>query len=564
MLGWIKQKFAEAGNRAELHSGTQLAPVPDPKVKGKGQGSWPSYLTSTKTNPGSTLPLTDRRLANVDLETFRGGLDTRTVIRDLANASPDLSAALNAYRRVALTERYTAVARNMDGTFSRDATSLLQQLLTRFDVVGDYTDGFSGITSLRSISESWIGELVLYGSIDGELVLGKDRLPRSIQPISTVQIFFRPDTKWLKPFQKVGGDEIDLDVPTFFHTSIDQDLLQPYATSMFEAAIQPVIFSAAFMNDLRRVVRRVVHPRLIVKIDEEKFKKNIPASVSSDETKLADYMVAFMSDLETKVNDLKPEDALVYFDSIGVELLNNGNITLDKEWTALMDLANAKLSTGAKTLPSILGHGSGSANIASSETLLFMKNCAGVQGKLNEMYSKMLTLALRLFGQDVYVQFAYEPIDLRPDSELEAFKVMKQSRILEQLSLGFLEDDDASIQLTGKLTPAGFTPLSGTGFMQPGAAGAAAAAVNPHNGSTKGGGGGAGGAGQQKNKTTPSKAKGPQKKAEMALEMAHLRVDLDAALAAGDYEAAAELSAELADLVVAFSKVSYLGEVAAG
>jgi hypothetical protein len=117
-------------------------------------------------------------------------------------------------------------------------------------------------------------------------------------------------------------------------------------------------------------------------------------------------------------------------------------------------------------MPSILGHGSGSQNVASSETLLFMKNAKGmVQEKLNEIYSRALTLAVRLFGYDVYVEFRYADIDLRPESELEAFRSMRQSRILEQLSLGFITDEQASIELTGQLPPPGFKPLSGTGFV---------------------------------------------------------------------------------------------------
>jgi hypothetical protein len=91
-----------------------------------------------------------------------------------------------------------------------------------------------------------------------------------------------------------------------------------------------------------------------------------------------------------------------------------------------------------------------------------------VRQKLNEIYSKAFTLAVRLFGLDVLVDFKYDDIELRPKTELEAFRTMRQSRVLELLSLGFLTDDEAGLELTHRITPEGFKPLSGTGFFKGG------------------------------------------------------------------------------------------------
>lgn len=487
----------------------QLPPAPIPKVQ-KGQTSIPSFLTTAK--PADTpLPQRDRRLANIDITSLRTGGDTNSVVREFVAASPDLSAAVNAYLRTAITPNYSVIAYNTDGTFNRDATALAQQIAVRFDTLGSYDDGFSGIWSLRSVSESLGKELMQYGSMALELVLDKARLPRCLAPVSVTKIKFKPDTQWLKPVQFIGGQQIDLDIPTFFYSSLDQDLLQAYSDSPLEAAIQPALFSQEFMNDVRRIIKRAIHPRLSVTIDEEKFKKNVPAELQNDQVKLIEYMNSMITDIEQRMNDLKPEDALVYFDSIKVEYVNNGNQSLSKEYDVLQKIADAKLATGAKTLPSVLGHGSGSQNIASSETLLFMKNAEGtVQAKLNEIYSKAFTLAVRLFGQDVVVEFKYAPVELRPETELEAFKVMKQSRMLELLSYGFTTDDEAALALTGRLTPVGFKPLSGTGFFNPPPAADGGAGGNPNSNTS----------GPQNRRTkTPQQSKGPQKKAEADVEL---------------------------------------------
>jgi hypothetical protein len=228
-----------------------------------------------------------------------------------------------------------------------------------------------------------------------------------------------------------------------------------------------VLFAMEFINDLRRVVKRAVHPRMIASLAEETIRKHIPAEIAHDPEKVKAYMDGIVTEIQSMVNGLNPEEALVAYDTISWDILNNGNATLSDEYKVMTEIINAKVSTGAKALPSILGHGSGSQNVASSETLLFMKNAEGaITRKLNEIYSRALTLAVRLFGQDVYVEFRYAPIDLRPEGELEAFKSQKQSRILELLSIGQMTDEEASLELTGRLPPAGAPKLSGTFFFQ--------------------------------------------------------------------------------------------------
>jgi hypothetical protein len=417
-----------------------------------------------------------------------------------------LSAATSAYLRVALTQSYKCLARNMDGTFNREATALAHELLRRFDLVPNYAeDGFSQTASMRSLSES-LGKQILHtGAMAFELVLDKARLPSKLVGVSTTQIKFYEDSKGLRPVQLIGGQEVDLDYPTFFYTSLDQDLLTPYADSPFESAIQPVLADAEYTNDLRRVLKRAIHPRLQAIINNEIAVQRMPPEAFNDPAKMKAYFDNLVTQVENVVNGLAPEDALVSLDMVEFSYVAGGTGQVPDVIKTVQEVLNAKLATGAKTLPSILGHGAGTQNVASSETLLFMKNADGVvRVKLNEMYSKALTLAVRLFGLDVAVYFEYDPIDLRPANELEAFSSMKQARILELLSLGFLEDDEAAIVLTGQLTGPSFKPLSGTGFFKPDPA---TAAGNPYSGTSNGGAGG-GPVNQSLKPKTPTQKKG--------------------------------------------------------
>lgn len=453
----------DTSGQSQITAGSQLPPIPQPKVPARPMAI-PSHLKSA-TSSDTKLPEKDLRLASSSIAALRTRTTTKEVIKELAIAFPDLSASVDAYLRTAITSSYTVVAKNLDGTFNYEATDAANQLLARFDILKNYATGFNGMYSIRSISESLAKELRLYGSCAMELVLGKGRLPERLAPVSTTKIKFYQDGLDFKPVQQIGGEEIDLDFPTFFYVSLDQDLTEPYSASPMESAVQPVLFGQEFFDDVRRVIRRAIHPKMVVTLDEDTVRRSIPADYYGQPEKIKSYIDGVISSLTQQINGLNPEDALVVLSSIEAEYMNNGNQSLDAEYNALTGLIDAKVATGTKTLPSVLGHGSGSANIASAEALLFMKNAEGaVQQKLNEIFSQAITLAVRLLGFDVYVEFRYKPIDLRPDTELEAFYAMRQSRVLELLSLGMLTDEEASIQLTGKLPPKGYKPLTGTGF----------------------------------------------------------------------------------------------------
>ena len=507
--------FDSVDSVTEFLAATQIAPVAPPKVK-PGSQSQPSYLKTTRITD-SILPHTDRRLASTDTTSLRNGSNTWSIIRDFVAASPHLSAAVWAYVRLGLPQKYTAVAKNPDNTFNREGTLLVQQLLTRFNILPDYaTDGFTGPQSLRATSESLARELLHYGSCAGEVVLGKDRLPKKIQPVSVTQIRFVADKdKTLIPWQYIGSDKIQLDYPTFIYVSLDQDLLEPYSSSPIESAVKPVINAEQFSNDISRIVGKVIHPRQKVRIDEERVRKFLSPEAQIDNTKAVNELNAITSAIETKINSLNPEDALVYLDSLEFEVENASNAGLSSEYTVLQDMSNSRLSAGSKTNGTVLGFETGSSNIASSEIMLFMRSCTGaIKAPVEEFWSRALTLSARLFGLDVVVEFEFEPIDLRPDNELLAFKQTKQMMVLEQLSLGIISDDEACLQLTGSLAPAGMKPLSGTMFKQgPGLTnGGDSTGASPINTSNSGST-----LNQKLQPSTPSTARGQNKKAELHL-----------------------------------------------
>lgn len=514
MFEFITSRFKrpEAKQSGVMSAAVTLPSPAPPKKMSNKQVTPPSYLTTLKPSNKTALNRSDRTLANKNLLDYRVGNDSRQVIKDFTRSDPNLSAAITSYIRMGITAGYTNVARNLDGTVNPEATSFISQIVARMNYLNDYTIGFDDGRSIRALSEAWAREIVQGGAMAGELVLDKARLPSHIHPVAVSQIAMFPSTdgKKLVPKQRIAGDYIDLDIPAFFMVFLDEDLTDPYPISPIETAIQAVLASVEFQNDLRRIVRKAIHPRVKVTINEELFRKNIPPEYSQDVDKLNAYMASVVLAIEEKIAGLEPEDALVMFDAITIEVIDHGNTNLSNEYTVVQGMADARLAAGAKVLPTVLGHSDGSSNVASAETLIFTKFVEGtVTAKLNEMFSKILTLAVRLGGHDCYVEFKYNPIDLKPESELESFKAMKQSRVLEQLSLGLITDEQASIELTGALPPAGYVKLSGTGFFNQ--------KVTPAGDGNNGASNGGSTMNQALKPTTPTKPKGGAGKADLEL-----------------------------------------------
>ena len=140
------------------------------------------------------------------------------------------------------------------------------------------------------------------------------------------------------------------------------------------------------MQDIHRIIKRVGHPRQKVKIDEKMFRSNLSSDIINDSDKASAAMDALVSQVESKLAGLSPEDALVHLDSLSFEVETPANGGLAAEYDVLQQIGNSRLSTGAKTMGTVLGF-RGSSNIAASaETMLFMKAATGaVKDKLDRV-----------------------------------------------------------------------------------------------------------------------------------------------------------------------------------
>ena len=494
VAGWFSGGSQVAAKPAAGGSGKVQDPLP-PKTVRAGATATPTVFDKAKPDTSQALRETDRNVASLDLTTLRGNYSsTKTLLQQLCATNPELAASVDGYVRTAVTKSVTVKAFNRDQTFNPEATRTLHTWLANINYIGNYEEGFAPMRSVIAVAESLAVELRTFGACSLELVLDKARLPWFLMPVGVRDIKWYPDTsgKWTVPHQVVGGTDINLDVATYFYVSLDQSLYTAYSSLPLESAIQPVQFGLQFINEVRRVVSASIHPRVKVTLNQEELRKLMPPDAAASSEGTMEFINGCIDQVVDRLNGLEPQEALVMLDTMEVDILQRGNTSLDSEYKTLKTMIDGMIASGSKTLPNVLGKGDGSQSTASVQAMLYLISVRGaVQAKLNEILSRVLTLAARLLGLDVTVQLAFEDISLRPEMEMEGFKAQKQSRILDLLSLGFISDEEASIELTGRL-PSGTipTPLSGTMFRSTAGVDPSAQANNYSNTSVGGDGGG--------------------------------------------------------------------------
>lgn len=419
----------------------------------------PSYIKKT---PG-TISNPASNYTNSDLTTLRNLGDQKQVIKALIQNSPDASMGATTKARFAITDSYTVIAYSLDGRIDVAATITANTLTARLDKLRPDFKQYHRPNDLRALSERMVKQLQICGSFGAELVLAKGNIPSHISVFSTRLLKFEQKGDREVPYIEQNSIKYYLDSPLVTIQDLDQDVETPYSESPMMSATQPIIADFEFVNDLRRAFSKANLPRPTAQILTEKFMESLPPDVRHDKAKLQEAMLEAINSIKQELNGLSPEDCLVYFDLVKVEHLSAGNISSHSAVAEHKALLNGKVSAGLHTLPSILGRGENST-AASTEAMAYLRAVEGEQEKLNSAYSYLLTIGTRLMGHDCYVEFAYSDPELRPKSELSSFKALKQSTILEQLSLGFISDEEASIAITGRLPSGNYTPLSGTMF----------------------------------------------------------------------------------------------------
>lgn len=417
---------------------------------------------------------------NQSVKSLRDQNKAAAALRELARVDGTVGSAVFNFVEIAHTNYKIWAYDAATNQVSPEATLVARTLLNRFDTVYDYTLGFADKPTVRQALEQMLLETVYGNGFGCELVLDKMLMPDRLQVSNYDSLTWVSSGDGLRYPKQQGNDgEIELNIPNFFVGELHLSPAFAYATPMLEPAINDAFFHREFIEDMRKTVRRAANPRLAAKLITDKIVAACPLEVKMNPEKMRTWLNDRRAEVEDVLINLEPEDALTFFDSVEIDAIKMAGEKQD--FVPLLNAISGLMATALKAPPSILGlRLEGSQSLSNTESMVFLKVAASIRKPVEDVMSRALTLGIRLYGQNAYVKFEFEPIDLRPENEVEAFRVMRQSRILELLSLGMYSDDEAFVELGIEYAPAGYTPLSGTMFYNGQSSATQAAKASPN------------------------------------------------------------------------------------
>ncbi len=438
--------------------------LPRKVIASKARLTDPGYAREA----GADIRDTETSYLNESIQTLRK-VDPVKAIRSLSRFNGVFSTAVSSYIQLAMSgytlTGYAAATNQYDEQMTQAAATV--QAST--DTLYDYTIGYADKQGLNGTLETLLKEVVQTGACSAELVLNKFRLPERILPVPVTSIQWKSKADGTKYPEQVptsgGGANISLDIPTFFYAASHQQSNSIFPRSPMEAALQTVFVFGEFIEDVYRILRKAGHARVVVTILQEEAIKGAPPEAMNDPVAMSSYLDKVRKDIEAVISGLEPDEAIVTYDTAKIELLRAQGEKSD--YTGLLDAFSGMLATSLKSMPSTLGlRISGSQSLSNTESLIFLKMVTSIQAPVEVIMSRIFTLSTRLLtGSDGYVRFKFNPVDIRPESELSAHRSVDAQGVYRNLSLGFISDEEAAHKLGTGPRPAGAPPLSGTMFM---------------------------------------------------------------------------------------------------
>lgn len=436
----------------------------------RGTGTSRSFTnTYNPSATGSPLATPAYRDHLNDILTNRIALDSRALLKEMFRTDPDMSAAVNSYLTVADTEMQILVYDDR-GAIDRKGHQLLQTSLLALETRYDYSKGFEFRQTLQSYCKDCRYMLLLRGGIGTELVLDKLLMPTELRNVDlqTIEWYEKQPGKFTPVQRPPGASEpIDLNIPTFFTSWFRKDPTDIYSFSPFISAINTIAARTQIVNDLYRIMTVTGFPRIHMSVVEEVIAKSAPPEARTDPKKMKEYKDARLAEVQTVLTNLRADESLVTTDAVESKILNDKNPGAALDIQPMIDVLNAQNQAGLKVMATVIGRGESGVNTASVESLIFTKNADALNEPIAELLTHLFTMVLRMQGYTGRVVVSFAKAELRPELELEPQLVMKQSRFLQLLSEGIIDDDTFHLEVLGRIRPDNIPELSGTKFLTP-------------------------------------------------------------------------------------------------
>jgi len=454
--------------------------LPKRKANPKGASSTSTFNASSS---DQVLAAPDFRQHLRDIFTDRTSQDARQLITDLLKFDSDTSATLHAFLTISDTPlRVYAYDENgqLDPAGQEQLDALRRSLFQR----SDYSTGFEFTNSQGKVSEDLRYCILWRGACAAELLFDKLLIPNDFRIVDPGELYWYEKQPGLyKPEQrpKASSDKLQLDIPTLFVKYHRQNPTELYPQSPFVSSINTIAARQQVINDLYRIMQKTGYPRIELTVLEDVLRKNAPAEIAGSEAKMTTWLRDRLNSVAADVATMRPDAVYVHTDAVESKILNEKGPGTAMDVTSIIDVLNAQNQAALKTMSSIIGRGESGVNTSTVEARIFSLSAQALNTPVADLFSDAFTLAMRLTGYSGYVVCRFDDVELRPKTELEAMLTMRQSRMMQNLSLGLITDAEYHIEIFNRPPPTGSPTLSGTGFMpMAGAAGVDAGSASPN------------------------------------------------------------------------------------
>ena len=387
--------------------------------------------------------------------------DVNEIIRLLCRENGMFSSAANSMAAISVGTGFRIAGYDATGAMSLEVMGLAYSIMDAFSTLHDYSKGYNDKPGMQALLSTLQTDVITTGGCGVELVLDKEFGAERLVPIGYSTVEWEADGQGGRYPTQDGGD-IQLNIPTVFVSEHNRNADEAYSTSLLRPGLSQVMNFEGFIEDMHRTLNRTGHSRLIATIIAEKIQKMATDDIKGDVKKMGELFDIVRQQVVDALAGLEPEDAVVTFDSVTYEGKDTGGNKAD--YAPMIATLSNMLGASLKTPASVSGmRAEGGQGLSNAETLIYLQVTQGTRSPVEEVMSRALTLACRLQGIDGYVAFEFNPINLRPAIELEAYFGTRQKRVLELLSWGVINEAHACWELG--IRPQGLNAvLAGTRF----------------------------------------------------------------------------------------------------
>ena len=435
--------------------------------------------------PDFALPMPGYRDHLIPLTEDRLREDSRTLLEQMFQHDPDVSAAVGAYLTMADT-RLNMWVHDLDNQIDAPSTVKLHQLVHYICRQADFNDGYVFKPSLDVLCQELRYMLLLRGAIGTELVFDKKLVPNRLTQVDMRTIFWFEQTPGVyKPQQRTAGLEtfVDLDIPTFFTAFHRRNPTRIYSESSMVSVINTAAARQQVINDLYRIMQVTGFPRISLKVIEETLVANAPINIKDDDNALQQWCRDRLMEIASSFAGIRPDQPFAHFDSVEPSMINEDNPAAGLNVSAVIDVLNAQNQAALKTMATVIGRGNGSTATGTVEARLASMYADQLNVPLKQLLDQVFTFLIHCHGIPGYVVTKFDKAEMRPETELEPQLALRSARLLKDLSIGIITDEEYTLQMYGRLPNMDAPKLSGTNFNPAGGPTVRTDNISPNEGS---------------------------------------------------------------------------------